>query len=210
MSVFDNLPTENDEEFAARKKRQQKKTVYISVGIVAVMLGLSLVSSPLYRAFCRVTGFAGTPLRAVDLPKLSDEERAAAAATPRIIAMRFNGNVEPGLDWRFQPTENVISVKVGQNNMAYFEAENLTNDPITGVASFNVTPLKAAPYIVKIACFCFNQQTLAANQKQIMPISFYIDPSIRKDRTLDDVTSITMSYSFFRSTTQAPPPFRKI
>ncbi|MDI9348694.1 MAG: cytochrome c oxidase assembly protein [Candidatus Symbiobacter sp.] len=193
------------------RRKNQKLTLLLGLSLVAVMLGLSFASSPFYRYFCRVTGFAGTPLRASDLASATPAERALAeAAAARNLVIRFNGNVEPDLDWRFQPTANETKIKVGENAMAYFEAENLTDQPITGIATFNVTPYKAAPYVVKIACFCFTQQTLAPHVKISMPILYYIDPKINQDRTLDDVTNITLSYSFFRASEQAPPKFRKI
>ncbi|MCX8505565.1 MAG: cytochrome c oxidase assembly protein [Alphaproteobacteria bacterium] len=210
MENLEPIGSANSPQLGGAPKNKQKLTVIISLSIVAVMLVASLASSPFYRAFCRATGFAGTPLRESDLSAQDRRDaKTGAVAAPRMMTMRFNGNVEPGLDWKFRPIENELKIAVGTNNMAYFEAENLTNHDITGVATFNVTPLKAAPYVVKVACFCFNLQTLAAGERVEMPILFYINPTIRTDRTLDEVTSITLSYNFYRASTQQPPKFKQ-
>ncbi len=66
-----------------------------------------------------------------------------------------------------------------------------------------MTPLKAAPYFQKIACFCFTEQTLSPGETISMPVSFFVDPAIETDVNMRDVTTITLSYSLYRAADQA-------
>lgn len=170
--------------------RRKLKTVLPLIAVLGVMTILVVNSVSLYRLFCQVTGFGGATQRA---------QAAPDHAGSRVITIRFEGTVNPHLPWSFNPVKREIKVRVGERELAHYVAKNVGGRTITGVASFNVTPQKAGPYFKKIACFCFNQQTLAPGQVADMPVSFFVDPEIVKDRELDDVTVITLSYTFFKS-----------
>lgn len=159
------------------------------VMLVAGMVMLAYASVPLYKMFCQVTGFGGTTMRADSAPdKIYD----------RVIKVRFNSDTDPNLAWNFKPEVNEVTVKVGENKLAFFTAENLSNVELTGTATYNVTPLKAGGYFSKIQCFCFNQQTIKPGERIEFPVSFFVNPEIMNDRDLDDVTTITLSYTFFK------------
>ena len=168
--------------------RRNGATVAALAGIVVVMGGLAYASVPLYRWFCQVTGFGGTTQVATAAPA----ERHA-----RSVTIRFNADVNSALPWRFQPVERRVRVRLGEERLAFYRASNLGDRPVTGTATFNVTPAKAGPYFAKLDCFCFTEQTLEAGASVDMPVSFYVDPDMAKDRNLDDVTTITLSYTFF-------------
>lgn len=152
------------------------------------MVGLAYASVPLYDLFCRVTGFGGTPGIA-----------AAPSGTviEREMTVRFDASINPALPWRFVPAQPPMRIRVGETTLAFYRAENLAETPTVGTATFNVTPLKAARYFEKIDCFCFTEQRLEAGQSVDMAVSFFVDPAIAEDPNLDEVKTITLSYTFF-------------
>ncbi len=173
------------------KVRRRNGTVLaILLCVVGGMTALSFASVPLYRLFCQVTGYGGTPQIAVATPDTLSERK---------ITVRFNSDVDPDLPWTFQPVQRALKVRVGEEKLAFYQATNRSEEPIVGTAVFNVTPLKAGRYFSKIQCFCFDEQRLNPGESAEMPVSFFIDPDISKDPNLDDVETITLSYTFFRA-----------
>lgn len=169
------------------------RTLMMLVGVVAFMTGLAYASVPLYRLFCQVTGYGGTPQRA---------DSAPSVVSDRVVNVTFTADVAGGLGWRFRPLQNSLDLKVGENKLAFYAAENLEDAPVTGQATFNVSPDTFGPYFTKIECFCFQSQTLAPGQKVEMPVSFFIDPAILDDPALKHINNVTLSYTFFRSAEQ--------
>jgi cytochrome c oxidase assembly protein subunit 11 len=163
-------------------------TAIILMGIAITMVGLSYAAVPLYRMFCQVTGFGGTPQVAKALPSKQGK---------RVVTVRFNADCSPHLPWRFKTLQNEIKVIPGERGLAFYSAENLSDAPIVGMASYNVTPNKAGPYFNKVECFCFIEQRLEPKQKMDMPVSFFLDPALETDPNLQEVTEITLSYTFF-------------
>lgn len=158
------------------------------LGTVAVgMVGMSYAAVPLYDLFCRVTGYAGTTQVAAE---------KSAVVSERPIKVRFDAMVT-NIDWAFQPAQRQIELQVGENAVAFYRATNQSKVPLTGTATFNVTPLKAGAYFSKVECFCFTEQTLEPGQTVEMPVAFFVDPEISTDPNLDDVRTITLSYTFF-------------
>ena len=183
--------------------RRHRRLAFGLVAGVAAMIGLTYASVPLYKMFCRVTGDGGYVQRA---------DHAPAATAQRIVTVRFNADVNGGLPWLFQPAQREVRLRVGETGMAYFRAQNLAGRRVAGQATFNVTPDKAGVYFNKIACFCFNEQTLEPGQSVEMPVTFFVDPALASDPKMADVTTITLSYTFFRArddgaqTSQLPKP----
>ncbi|HVE01830.1 MAG TPA: cytochrome c oxidase assembly protein [Sphingomicrobium sp.] len=155
--------------------------------LVAFMVGLAFASVPLYRMFCELTGFDGTPRRA---------EKAPGAVAGQ-IGVRFDANVHPGLPWRFEPEQETVEVAPGAQTKIFYRAQNLTARTITGQAAFNVTPDQVGKYFNKIQCFCFTEQTLKPGQTVDMPVVFFVDPKILNDDDTKDVHEITLSYTFY-------------
>jgi cytochrome c oxidase assembly protein subunit 11 len=154
---------------------------------VCFMSGLAWASVPLYRMFCQATGLNGTTQRGTQAP----------GAVNRQVRIDFDTNVAPNLPWKFVPESPSDTVDVGARDMAFFVATNNSDHPITGTATFNVTPDVAGKYFTKIQCFCFTQQTLKPGESARMPVIFFVDPKLLQDPDADDLKTITLSYTFY-------------
>ena len=168
--------------------RRHRATALWCAALVAAMVGAAYASVPLYRLFCQVTGFDGTP-------------RIATAPSTQVldktVDIRFDANVAPGLAWRFEPARNTLKVRIGENTLAFYRATNLSDRPLRGTATYNVLPEQAAPFFNKLECFCFKEQLLQPGETLEMPVSFFIDPQIVGDKDAHGVRHITLSYTFY-------------
>jgi len=177
----------------ANNARVARRLVAVAVGMVA----LAYAAAPLYDLFCRTTGCGGTPLVA--------QQGAQGAGRPvldRTVTVRFDSNVDPNLPWHFKPLEREVKVRLGEEKLVFFRATNVSQRPIVGTAVYNVTPEPAGPWFNKLQCFCFTEQLLTPGQSIDMPVVFFVDPDMDKDRRYDNVRTITLSYSFFEAKTE--------
>tara|TARA_R110002073_G_scaffold12942_2_gene55958 strand:- start:448 stop:1035 length:588 start_codon:yes stop_codon:yes gene_type:complete len=174
----------------ASRASKNKRMGLMLTSVVAGMIALSFAAVPLYRIFCQVTGFGGTPqiVEAGSVPMLD-----------RQITVRFNADTDRNLGWRFQPVQQSVRLKLGEQALAFYRARNLDDKPIVGTATFNVTPLKAGQYFNKIECFCFTEQRLEPGQSVDMPVAFYVDPRLNDDPSMVNVETITLSYTFYEA-----------
>lgn len=174
---------------------RQGRTVLASLGAMVVMLALVVGSVPLYQLFCRVTGYGGATRVAT----------AAPGTLGREIRVRFDANTLKDVPWAFTPDQPEITARLGETVLVSFTARNLSDQPVIGTATFNVVPEKAGQYFNKIECFCFTEQRLEPGQQVTMPVQFFVDPALAADENTDEVTTITLSYTFFRAKTQGRP-----
>jgi cytochrome c oxidase assembly protein subunit 11 len=160
---------------------------------VGGMLALAYAASPLYDMFCRATGFGGTPQVA------QEGERPVLSRT---VNVRFDSNVDANLPWRFTPLEREVKVKLGEERLVHYRVTNVSQRPIVGTSTYNVTPETSGPWFNKLQCFCFTEQLLLPGQSIDMPVVFFVDPEMDKDRRYDNVRTITLSYTFFEAKTE--------
>lgn len=170
-------------------RKKNRLTAMVLFTVAGSMVGLAFAAVPLYKLFCQVTGFGGTPKIAAQPP--------AAAPSERTITVRFDANVSPALAWRFLPEKTQVTVRADEPTLAFYRATNLSDAPLAATATFNVTPFKAGKYFSKIDCFCFTKQRLAPGEEVAMGVEFFVDPRIFTDPNTQDVTTITLSYTFF-------------
>lgn len=172
----------------ATQQRQHRKVALLLSALVVGMVGMAYAAVPLYDLFCRVTGYGGTTNTA---------DVAPAAAIDRSMTIRFDSNINRGLDWEFKPVELSQEIKVGESGLAFYQARNLSDETLVGTATYNVTPQSAGYYFNKIDCFCFTEQVLRPGEVVDMPVTYFVDPEIEDDKNLDHVTTITLSYTFY-------------
>lgn len=170
------------------KNRRFLATVAGLVSIVVGMAGLAYASVPLYDLFCKVTGYGGTPQIAEMLPSVVGS---------REMTVRFNADVNRDLPWEFRPVNGKVMVRVGEPTLVYYRVKNLSDKTIIGTATYNVTPLRAGSYFSKIDCFCFAEQELKPGESVELPVSFFVETSIESDPSMEDINTVTLSYTFF-------------
>jgi cytochrome c oxidase assembly protein subunit 11 len=164
------------------------------VAVVGGMLALAYAAVPLYEIFCRATGFAGTPQVVAQ-----DGERPILERT---VTVRFDSNVDPNLPWRFEPVQREVKVRLGEEKLVFFRATNVSQRPIVGTATYNITPERMGGWFDKVQCFCFTEQLLKPGQTVDMPVTFFVDPEMDKDRRYDDIRTVTLSYTFYEAKTE--------
>ncbi|HBT43175.1 MAG TPA: cytochrome c oxidase assembly protein [Rhodospirillaceae bacterium] len=181
------------------RNSNNRRTALALFAVVGGMVGLSYASVPLYQLFCQVTGYGGTT-------QVSDATAKAvpAAMQGKTVTIAFDANVARDLNWNFRPEQRRVTLHAGEQALAFYSAKNEDSTPVTGTASFNVTPHKAGIYFTKIDCFCFTEQTLQPGQQVDMPVQFYVDPEFFTDPNTKDVREIVLSYTFHRAADAAP------
>ena len=165
-----------------KNRRTMRRLTLVAVG----MFGFGFALWPLYTVLCEVTGLGG---RAIQIEVNNSE----AVASDRVVSIRFDASVNSSLPWEFKAKEKVSEYNLGVPSTAFYVAMNPGSDAVTGQATYNVTPPEASLYFVKTECFCFTEQTLAANESRDMPVYFYIKPDLP-----EHIKDITLSYTFYR------------
>lgn len=165
--------------------------VRYAVGAAAMalgMIGVTYAAVPFYTAFCRATGYEGTPQRVSGVDGHTGH---------RILRVAFDTNVAPGLPWRFEPETEAVHARVGKAITVFFHAQNLSDKTIAATATFNVTPEVSGGYFDKIQCFCFSEQRLGPHESAEWPVVFFLSSDLEKDASMAGVDSITLSYTLF-------------
>lgn len=157
--------------------------------IVFLMLCLAFASKPLYDTFCRVTGYGGTTQIAAEAPK---------SVLDRAVSIRFDANVA-NAPLLFRSMQGEAKIQLGEHGLAFYEVSNTTSNDISVIANYNVTPHKAGRFFNKIECFCFEERIIRAGETKKLPVVFFVSPELDEERNLDDVRTITLSYTFFQT-----------
>lgn len=168
--------------------KNARRTVLALSAAATGMLVLSFAAEPLYSTFCRITGFGGTTQVATKAPD---------TVLDRMVRVRFDANLGSDLPFTFKASEPHVDVRVGEKVLAFYEVTNTSQYPVKAIAAYNVAPHKVGKYFEKMECFCFKEQTYQPGQTERLPVVFFVSPDIAKDRTVDDVKGITLSYTYY-------------
>ena len=177
------------------KQRNYRLALFLCL-LCSAMIALSFASVPLYDLFCRATGFGGRTQKAIDGLEVEQKIKKIADSQQK-IRVRFDANVNAGLDWKFAPAQIEMEVQLGEVYETKYIAKNLSEKTLKGVATYNVTPTKTGAFFHKIQCFCFVEQQLQPQQQVEMKVLFFLDPAIREHEEWGTFDTITLSYSFF-------------
>ena len=167
---------------------KKKKTIFYLGFLVLFMASASFLSVPFYNWFCKVTGYGGATNVA---------QKESDIISDKVISVRFDASLEKGLEWEVKPVQRNMTLNLGETGLAFYEAYNPTDKPIAAQASFNVVPFSVGNFFNKIECFCFTEQILQPGEKIKMPVSFYVDPDLINNLESKNVTSVTLSYTFY-------------
>ena len=162
------------------------------LGVIALgMFAFGYALVPLYKAICEMTGINVLALSEREVPGAKLKLPANTQVdTSRLITVEFDVNTRG--PWDFKPERRFMEVHPGQLTTVMYEFQNIQNRTMAAQAIPSYAPRQAAQHFNKLECFCFTQYTLAPGEKKAWPVAFVIDPRLPKD-----VTTITLSYTFF-------------
>ncbi|MCE2879102.1 MAG: cytochrome c oxidase assembly protein [Comamonadaceae bacterium] len=166
--------------------------------IVLGMFGFGYALVPLYIAICEMTGINVLALGEKLIPGASVQSANTQVDTTRTITIEFDANARG--PWDFKPAVRSVQVHPGELTTVMYEFQNVQDRTMAAQAIPSYAPRQASPHFNKLECFCFNQYTLAPGEKKLWPVAFVIDPKLPKD-----VTTITLSYTFFEVGGKTPP-----
>jgi cytochrome c oxidase assembly protein subunit 11 len=190
--------TPTPENRSQAQSRAARRIAFACGGLVFGMVGAAYAAVPLYELFCRVTGFGGTP-------RVASTE--SARQSDRTIAVRFDANVAPGLNWSFGPEQSQVNVRMGETKTVFYKLKNRGDQPAIGMATYNVTPNQAGNSFAKLECFCFNEMVLQPGEEIDVPVVFFVDPALADDPDIGrSISKITLSYTFFPAKQKAQKP----
>jgi cytochrome c oxidase assembly protein subunit 11 len=175
-------------------KKRMAWTAGIAIAVVAGMTGLAFAAVPLYDAFCKITGYGGTTQEAVAAP---------TRILDRTIQVRFDANIAPDLPVEFAPKQISETLRIGETGLAFYRVRNTSDQAVVARATYNVTPHVAGQYFAKLECFCFTDRTLQPGEEADLPVVFFVDPELVDDPDTREIETLTLSYTFFRSTDQS-------
>ena len=164
------------------------------------MIGLTYAAAPFYSAFCRATGYEGTPQQC--------ESQHGCAKAIGFCGSASTPMSRPASTGASSRRSSSSGLRTGKTATVYFRVRNRLDTPAVARATFNVTPEVSGGYFDKISCFCFTEQHLGPHESAEWPVVFFLDPELEADPSMARVDSITLSYTLFAPPSERPAPAR--
>jgi cytochrome c oxidase assembly protein subunit 11 len=167
--------------------------------VTTLMFGFGYALVPMYKSICEALG--------INVLTLSEDRSSSWVGksggntqvdVTRLVSVEFDANVHG--PWEFKPAKRSLQVHPGEMTTVEYEFRNVQNRTMKAQAIPSYAPMQASPYFNKLECFCFSEWTLAPGERKRWPVVFVIDPKLPKD-----VTTITLSYTFFEVGGSVPP-----
>ena len=174
--------------------RMVRKLAVVTAGMFA--FGYALI--PIYKHICEITGINILALGEKQVPGTSTHKANSQVDTSRTITVEFDANARG--PWQFKPAQASVQVHPGELATVMYEFQNVQDRRMSAQAIPSYAPKQATAHFNKLECFCFTQYTLQPGEKKLWPVAFVIDPRLPKD-----VTTITLSYTFFEVGGKTPP-----
>ena len=189
-------PQRPDAALAGDNLRMVGKLVVIAV----LMFGFGYALVPIYQAICVALGINVLSVAERNIPGQSKAGTAVNTQVDRSrkITVEFDANARG--PWDFKPALRSVEVHPGELATVMYEFRNKQDRTMSAQAIPSYAPKQASPYFNKLECFCFNEYSLAPGERKEWPVVFVLDPKIPKD-----VTTITLSYTFFEVGGKTPP-----
>lgn len=166
--------------------------------VAVIMFGFGYALVPMYRAICDALGINVLSLTESNVGIKPADIRNTQIDRSRRITVEFDANARG--PWEFKPAQRSIEVHPGEIATVMYEFRNAQNRTMTAQAIPSYAPKQAMAHFNKLECFCFHEYTLAPGESKHWPVVFVIDSKLPKD-----VTTITLSYTFFEVGGKVPP-----
>jgi cytochrome c oxidase assembly protein subunit 11 len=176
--------------------RDNRQLVVKLAVIAALMFGFGYALVPLYRAICDALGI--NVLSIGDERKKAGESKNTQVDRTRTVTVEFDANARG--PWDFKPAQRSVEVHPGELTTVMYRFRNVQDRTMAAQAIPSYAPRNAQPHFNKLECFCFNEYVLKPGEAKEWPVAFVIDPKLPRD-----VTTITLSYTFFEVGGKTPP-----
>jgi cytochrome c oxidase assembly protein subunit 11 len=183
--------------------RENIKMVSKLAIVAAGMFAFGYALIPIYKHICEMTGINILSLSERQVPGNGAAGKDVKTGNTQVdysrtITVEFDANARG--PWDFKPAQRSVQVHPGELTTVMYQFQNVQNRRMAAQAIPSYAPNQAAAHFNKLECFCFNQYTLEPGEKKEWPVAFVIDPKLSKD-----VTTITLSYTFFEVGGKTPP-----